>query len=282
MELFTRREHGLEPVRVVESDTHQEYHVGSNEVKVFESFRAFARAMYGYGSGWTRERYFRLDKSASHQESCPVWELVEIHQESQGKQLGIDLVNRSDEVAKLLQAACGDTIRAYGYNFDDVLQEVYKGMLVRNEGTCPWDPDISTFGHYVTMVCKCIFANYHKKQQRIRGREQIGVRALGADGFEIVDVAEVADSEVDATAWSKVKVLEALEDLVESFDSVEGSHKAEARLARRIIPMVMQGMRRSEIAEHVTVGPASVGRALAWLRKATEQWLERGDTNEEE
>lgn len=80
----------------------------------------------------------------------------------------------------------GSKIRASGYSFEDVLQEVYKGLLVRNRGKCPFDPAKSSFGHYVWMVAECVIRNHHRYAQRV-SVESAGLR--GVDG-ELEDVGE--------------------------------------------------------------------------------------------
>ena len=97
-----------------------------------------------------------------------------------GTGLGIDLAARGHEVRKLMWAGFGRKILRAGYDPEDVLQEVYRGLIARNAGICPWDGKKSSFGHYVHMVIGCVLINYHRKQQQVRGTEVLGAR--GADG----------------------------------------------------------------------------------------------------
>ena len=100
-----------------------------------------------------------------------------------GIKLGIDLVARGHEVRKLMWAGFGHKILRAGYDPEDVLQEVYRGILARNVGKCPWDSRKSSFGHYVHMVINGVLTNYHRKQQSIRSQEEIGMR--GVDGGSV-------------------------------------------------------------------------------------------------
>lgn len=88
--------------------------------------------------------------------------------------LGIDLNKRGHEVRKLLFAGFGAKMARGGYDPDDVLQEIYRGILARNRGKCPFDERKSSFGHYVHMVCECVLANYHRKESRRLEFEQVG------------------------------------------------------------------------------------------------------------
>lgn len=108
-----------------------------------------------------------------------------------GPKLGIDLAARGHEVRKLMWAGYRDKILRAGYDPEDVLQEVYRGLIARNNGKCPWDVRKSSFGHYVHMVIGCVLINYHRKQQQVRGggAEVSGLK--GADGV-YVDAAGCA------------------------------------------------------------------------------------------
>lgn len=156
--------------------------------------------------------------------------------------LGIDLVRRGHEVAKLFYAGFARSVIRYGYNPEDVLQEVYKGILIRNNGSCPWDIKKSSFGHYVHLVVKCILANYHRRWARLLGPEQIGVLSLGGD---IVDVAS-ADLEAAADQDSAEYNL-AYGALLGRVDDAAVQAKADLGLTREIAQKLAQGFRKSEI-----------------------------------
>lgn len=79
---------------------------------------------------------------------------------------GIDLTARGHEVRKLFYAAFARGLVKDGYNPEDALQEVYRGLLVRNKGRCPFDVKKSSFGHYVHIVARCVLGNYIRKEKR--------------------------------------------------------------------------------------------------------------------
>ena len=78
-----------------------------------------------------------------------------------GTALGIDLSVRGHEVRKLMWAGFGHKILRAGYDPEDVLQEVFRGLIARNKGTCPWDARKSSFGHYVHLVIGCVLRFGH-------------------------------------------------------------------------------------------------------------------------
>lgn len=144
-------------------------------VQHFGSLRQFWRALgrspvsikrYTNREGGKRLRDGTLLELLNDSESAP--------------KLGIDLEGRGHEVRKLMWAGFGHKILRAGYDPEDVLQEVFRGLIARNAGQCPWDVRKSSFGHYVHMVIGCVLINYHRKQQQVRGTEVLGMR--GADG----------------------------------------------------------------------------------------------------
>ncbi len=167
--------------------------------------------------------------------------------------LGIDLVNRSHEIRKLLFKSYRGHMLVKGYDPDDVLQEIYKGLITRNNGKCPWDGRKSTFGYYVTMVIGCILTNYHRKMQRRRDREH----------------AELDDGIIAPGAtWSESSDGLARESLEAWLGRPEhGGETPDGKLAVRIVPLVAAGMQRREIIEETGEREALVSRALVYLRK---------------
>ena len=89
-----------------------------------------------------------------------------------GSELGMDLAVRGTEVRKLFYAG-GFTGVLNRENIDpeDFLQEVFRGLLARNKGTCPWDVKKSSFGHYVHIVIRCVLSNYLRRERLRDSRE---------------------------------------------------------------------------------------------------------------
>jgi DNA-directed RNA polymerase specialized sigma24 family protein len=172
--------------------------------------------------------------------------------------LGIDLKARGHEVAKLLFAGFGSYIYSQGYDPDDVLQEVYRGILVRNQGTCPWDARKSSFGHYVHLVCGCVLSNYHRRQGRRRGREVSWSPESG----------DLSDGR-PAPAGRDPE-----QELAQYLGKLSGRDQ-DAQLALRILPLVTQGYDRGEIAERLGLPRGTVARGITTLRQATRLWSTR-------
>jgi hypothetical protein len=114
-----------------------------------------------------------------------------------GTALGIDLEERGGEVRKLFYAGgfTGVLLRQ-GIDPDEFLQEVYRGILARNRGACPWDHKKSSFGHYVHIIIRCVLSNYLRRERLHESREAVtddgelpvGVGTLGGGSVELLDL----------------------------------------------------------------------------------------------
>lgn len=244
---------------------------------------------------WTFERYFKLGKWAPPATPEPELPLTELfkprrtvgltvarplpHQNlmpgltvarlKPKKVLGIDLHNRAHEVKKLLFHGFGTQIFSGGYDPDEVLQEVYRGLLKRNDGTCAWDADKSSFGHYVHMVASCILSNYRRRENRRRSIEQVGMPTVEGDDS---DVSEMASDQAPLASGS---VGDDIPDWVEEDLAAHLRSQGqgpEVRLAIKMIPLLRQGLNQAEIASALAVPKTNVSRALKYLRTHAQSW----------
>lgn len=85
--------------------------------------------------------------------------------------LGIDLEIFSEDIKKLFFSQFGSMVTKLGFDPEDVLQEVYRGILVRNQGS-PFNPAKAKFSTYVVMVCRCVVSNYITKHQKSKKEVQ--------------------------------------------------------------------------------------------------------------
>jgi len=264
--------------------------------------RALTRHLHGRDLHWTHDRYFRLG-SYQRWDPTPItpaldlltiadpttplvttrlYTCEEIVVAGPAPVLGIDLAVRGHEVAKLLYAGFGRRILAAGYEFKDVLQEVYKGLLTRNRGRCPFDERKSSFGHYVHMVSGCILANYHRQQARRARFEQVGAPGYDASGNRtMVDVAQSEKAQLRAyeannqlDSWSAYLETEAAGALLEFIQGSPKGESQDAAMMVQVLPLVREGNTRADIALHLDVSLATTSRALAFLRCHTRKWQE--------
>ena len=183
--------------------------------------------------------------------------------------IGIDLAARGHEVRKLFYAGFGRRVIRYGYDPDDVLQEVYKGLLVRNSGKCPFDPTKSSFGHYVHMVSGCIVSNYRRRYSRLSRNEQFGVMTV--DGtMQDVSCADLAVEEAEQEDHSEmISATQRLSDMVRREAWVRDHDPI---VAEKCVRLVAKGYRKSEIAADIGETPALVARMLRMIREVAAVW----------
>jgi DNA-directed RNA polymerase specialized sigma24 family protein len=183
-------------------------------------------------------------------------------------ELGIDLVSRSHEVAKLLFKGFGGWIYSSGYDPKEVLQEVFLGLLVRNRGKCPWDAEKSSFGHYVHMVCNGVLSNFHRKKKRIRQCEQTGVFGYDEAGdWKLQDVASANVAAATDGQLQRFEMLGVTEDLLEFMPKDSSTH-----LARRVLPYLRDGYTRTDIAKQLGVSRTLVMAATVELQGWARRW----------
>lgn len=182
---------------------------------------------------------------------------------------GIDLAKRGQEVAKLLFAGFGRVIAACGYDPEDVLQDVNRAILVRNRGTCPWDPGKASFGHYVHMVCQCELANYHRKMNRRREVEQVGLMGFDPEGDgELIsmDVRDMARDSLEAICAPPASGTPLGQDIQKYLEHAK-TDPERVQLALQALPLLTHGYTRNELAALLHTSKATLIKALLLLRK---------------
>ena len=188
--------------------------------------------------------------------------------------LGIDLEARGHEVRKLFFAGFLRRVLRLGYEPEEMLQEIYKGILIRNNGKCPFDVSKSSFGHYVHMVAGCIISNYHRKQSRRNHYELFGV--TGVNG-ELLDVSEadiaIATDQTDEYTAGKI----ARESILSAVSQRATQSGYDPDMTMQCAELAMQGFQKSEIAARIGEAPSTVGKTLRIVRKAAREW----DANQE-
>jgi DNA-directed RNA polymerase specialized sigma24 family protein len=301
--LYARDSDGCYPVHVLDDGYKLVTPAGEQS---FTSKRQLLIAITGHpkARNWTFDRYFKLDEPAISvpTESLLDWfrpvapvvtggvpgarvrgsEDITISEATaaslamkataglpeESLELGIDLVNRSHEVAKLLFKGFGPWMRSSGYDPQEVLQEVYLGLLVRNQGKCPWTPKKSSFGHYVHMVCNGVMSNFHRKQKRVRECEQTGIKGYDDNGdWGDRDVASTGIEAPPTAEEERCGILEASDDLLRFIPRDPTTH-----LVRQILPYLRDGYTRTEIAKELGVSRTLIAKAQEDLQTWAMKW----------
>lgn len=302
--LFSRYRDGAVPIKVIGEGKRRTFEMPGPDgvAQTFGSARTLLKTLRGRDLHWTLDRYARIGKHAPLDiPGAPVLDLpalddIVIDIPVIGEQavqvttselailtsrktavtpvpvpLGIDLEKRGHEVAKLLFAGFGQLIFASHYDPDEVLQEVYRGILARNAGRCAWDARKSSFGHYVHMVCSCVLKNWHRREARYRSMEKTGLPCFGECGERTSD--DVAAIAHDPTAHDTVyRSEESAADDLTQFIVAQGP-SGDAMLALTLLPHVRAGRGRTEIAIETGLAKPVVSRGLTYLRDVARRWM---------
>lgn len=257
-EIYTKQEHGSRRVRLKKKGEKVVFEMGEEE---YDSAYQFFSSLYGKKTRISFQQYFSWADAPQ-----PVFDpIAELHNVSTAH-LGIDLENRSHEVKKLFYAGFGKQCYAAGYDLEDVLQEVYRGILARNKGICPFDPEKSSFGHYVHMVTGCIVANYHRKMNKLKEREQVGLYDYDQDGVKkLMDVSELAVERYEKTP-DQYTFERLAEESLTSF--IERSWSPLVPVLKKLL----LGKNRKEIANELQMETADVSWSIRKIRELTLIW----------
>lgn len=180
--------------------------------------------------------------------------------------LGIDLDKRAKEVRKLFFAGFARKVLWYGYDPEDVLQDVYMGIMVRNAGKCPFDPSKASFGHYIHMVCGCIISNYRRRYSRLERNEVFGHDDQEGESQDVA-ASDLAVSPAPNTA--NLHMTEELSVLLRKEAELIG---VDPELAVKSLLLVGEGMKNKEIARELDAPPAVVSKIMRIIRKSAADW----------
>jgi hypothetical protein len=89
-------------------------------------------------------------------------------------ELGIDLSKYKEDIKLIFYKRQAHRMVKEGLDPEEVLQEVYKGVLIRNRGKCPYDPRKSALSTYIVLVMDCIIMNIVSKHRKEKSRFEYG------------------------------------------------------------------------------------------------------------
>lgn len=266
--LYLRLEHGGHQVDIKPGKGRaKRLTVHRRPKRTYPSWKRLATDLYGPRRRVSFDWYFRLGRYAPPRVR-PIRSILDFLRP------GVDLQARSHEVQKLMNKSFGDKLVQWGLDPEEVLSEVLLGITARNNGPGAWDPSRGAFSTYVTMVCRCVISNMRKRQRRRDHHEQVGLVEVQGGAFVMVPVSRSRHAKAtqdDAASG----LAEAIADLSRWIDWTIDEPEHLTDLAQDIIPLVYQGMRRGEIAEHLQIPPSRVGQALRILRQASSTWQEQ-------
>lgn len=235
---------------------------------VYPSFRQMVKSVIGKNvSGLTFDKYFRTSDKPIY--DYAEWGELLVDTETEPKKvLGIDLEVKHKDVERLMYSGYGKVIHYNGYNAEDVLQEIYRGILARNVGKCPFDEDKSSFGHYVHMVIGCILNNYHRKRNKWKENEVSGVYGYDDRGdYSQRDVASSDKAYVEDSYCDDYSYERARKELLEETERAFASERSELVIyVRPVLELLILGHTQTFIGEELGLTRAKVSKIVKKIR----------------
>ena len=170
------------------------------------------------------------------------------------KKLGIDVEKHKDDIKNLFYKRQGQKLMKKGVNTEEVLQEVYKGLLIRNRGSCPFDSEKSAMSTYIVMVVDCITMNYMNKFNRTSDRFVTGVEDDVASSYN----ASYEEDPSDAIFLQEIRA---------SFSGV----------LLKVYDALMNGLKKAHISREYGWEIRLVNKYVKQVREKVAYLLERED-----
>lgn len=143
-------------------------------------------------------------------------------------ELGVDLSKYKEDIKLIFYKRQANRMIKEGLDPEEVLQEVYKGILIRNKGKCPYDPRKSALSTYIVLVMDCIIMNIVSKHRKEKSRFEYGSEN---------DVASSCDSSFEKDYTDNLMLVEIRgsfkEDQLKVFDAIMKGFKM-AHIARTL------------------------------------------------
>ncbi len=86
------------------------------------------------------------------------------------RKLGVDVEAKANDIKSIFYKHFAKMCIQSKYEPEEMLQEIYLGILHRNKGNCPFDPAKSSLSTYIVMVSRCILFNIFNKDNKTRSR----------------------------------------------------------------------------------------------------------------
>jgi DNA-directed RNA polymerase specialized sigma24 family protein len=170
------------------------------------------------------------------------------------RRLGVDIEARREDIRSLFFKRQAPSLVREGLDPEDVLQEVFKGLLIRNKGTCPYDPEKAAFSTYVVMVMNCIVMNVVNKHRKDSGRCDVGSKE------------DIADSPIYQTGSYEEDPMDNL-ILEEMRSSLQGDFL-------KVYDALMDGWKVSHIASNFGWENKKVSHLVKEVRKKVHAYME--------
>ncbi len=127
--------------------------------------------------GTTPKKYFKVKEKSSLKGLLSIFEIIKEPIVNTipriiKKKLGIDVEAKYQDIKSIFYRHFAPICFKNKVDPEEVLQEVYYGLEIRNRGTCPFDPAKSSMSTYIVLVARGVVFNYLKKTKNSRENEK--------------------------------------------------------------------------------------------------------------
>jgi DNA-directed RNA polymerase specialized sigma24 family protein len=271
--LYSRYEDGSLPVQIKEKGEGKrkryELKIGEfvyNSVKDFlkQSKSKAATTFFNYFRVNTKTDmtiYRILENIKTYKETCAACNadnselVVDDESVTSPSNTGIDIVKKKKDIEKIFYAYYAKRAVSEGLSVEDLLQEVFKGLLVRNKGKGAWNPSRGSFGSYVHMVAGSVYKNFRKKEIKRGMKEKAEIpKNYTENSTEDSDYSNEEMIMSDFKKWIKTK--RGMGDSVVS-----------------IVELLSSGKKKKEIAEELGINSTSLHKAIDGLKLKINEFL---------
>lgn len=117
------------------------------------------------------ELYFEIKLPLHLKGLSSIFDIIKNKEEIKPKRkLGVDVETKSEDIKSVFYKHFAKMCIQSKYDPEEMLQEIYLGILHRNKGNCPFDPAKSSLSTYIVMVSRCILFNIFNKENKTRSR----------------------------------------------------------------------------------------------------------------
>ena len=168
---------------------------------------------------------------------------------------GFSIEEKKKDVERIFYAYYAKRAVAEGLSVEDLLQQVFIGLISRNTKSGAWNPSRGSFGNYIHLVIGSVYRNFRKKEISRGMREKLYTPQSYTES-----VTTDSDFLTDQV-------------LLDSFRDWIKTKKGMGELAGDITVLLSEGKKKKEIAEELGINTTSLHKMIAGLRSKVSEFL---------
>jgi DNA-directed RNA polymerase specialized sigma24 family protein len=269
--LYSRYEDGSKPIQIKEEGEGRrkryELEVGG---KIFTSLSSFLKTSKSKAAT-SFYTYFGVRKISD----LPIFSIFRDIEEYRNEQLaefeneassieevkggdvktGFNIADKKKDIERIFYAFYAKRAVAEGLSVEDLLQQVFIGLISRNTKRGAWNPARGSFGSYIHLVIGSVYRNFRKKEISRGMKERL----------------EVPKNYTESTTSDS----DFLDDkiLLDSFKNWIKTKKGMGDLAGDVTVLLSEGRKKKEIAEQLGINSTHLHKLIVNLKSKVSEFL---------